>query len=92
MRTFLIAGAIAMLGVPAAIYAQSASTGQAMPDASSMPSDAMSGPASPMASDSSMASPMATTDAMSTAPSPAPSSYPVCSKTVKDECRNRGGK
>jgi hypothetical protein len=27
-----------------------------------------------------------------TPPTPAPSEYPVCSKTVKDGCRNRGGK
>jgi iron complex outermembrane receptor protein len=29
---------------------------------------------------------------MASMPSAAPSTYPVCSKTVKDECRNRGGK
>jgi hypothetical protein len=27
-----------------------------------------------------------------TPPTPAPAEYPVCSKTVKDGCRNRGGK
>ena len=27
-----------------------------------------------------------------TPPTPAPATYPVCSKTVKDGCRNRGGK
>jgi hypothetical protein len=27
-----------------------------------------------------------------TPPTPAPASYPVCSRTVKDGCRNRGGK
>ena len=82
---------------------QTAPTDPAAPADQAMPApadSAMAPPADPAANPAPMAgAPMAPGAARVTfgqptvtPPTPAPAEYPVCSKTVKDGCRNRGGK
>ncbi len=84
---------------PADPAMQTAPADQAAPAAPAAPADqAMAAPADPAAAP---AAPMAAPAPAGgvtfgqptvTPPTPAPATYPVCSKTVKDGCRNRGGK
>ena len=61
----------------------------AAPDASSAAGQAVT----PGAADTGATSAMATDGAMTAPPAEAMSkTYPVCSRTVKDSCRNPGGK
>ncbi len=108
MKSILLAAAallaspvIAQTTPPADPAAQTAPADPAMQTA---PADqaARADPAAP--ADSAMAAPAAPMAAPApaggvtfgqptvTPPTPAPAEYPVCSKTVKDGCRNRGGK
>jgi hypothetical protein len=107
MRTLIFAGAIAMLAAPVAINAQTAGTPPADPTGSNTasanlppptgPNSTMSAPEpTPPTSDAAGPdmTPTATAGGASNASPPAatPKSYPVCSKTVHDQCRNRGGR
>ncbi|BCA62225.1 hypothetical protein HMP09_1459 [Sphingomonas sp. HMP9] len=84
---------------PAAQTAPADPAMQAPPADAAAPADpAMAAPADPAAAP---AAPMAAPAPAGgvtfgqptvTPPTPAPAEYPVCSKTVKDGCRNRGGK
>ncbi|RZM35128.1 MAG: hypothetical protein EOP67_13405 [Sphingomonas sp.] len=69
------------------------------PAAPAAPADqAMAAPADPAAAPAAPMAPPAPAGGVTfgqptvTPPTPAPAEYPVCSKTVKDGCRNRGGK
>ncbi|MEG3169855.1 hypothetical protein U1737_16815 [Sphingomonas sp. LB3N6] len=96
---------IAQTTPPADPAAQTAPADPAMQSAPADPADpAMAAPADPAMADPAMAAPAAPMAAPGpaggvtfgqptvTPPTPAPAEYPVCSKTVKDGCRNRGGK
>jgi hypothetical protein len=101
MKTITLALAAAALTMSGAVLAQQ--TPQAAPDATqtNMPQTNMAPGASttpPAANDpmgnaaaaaAAPAAPMAPADAAPA--SDAPKSYPTCSRTVHDECRNRGG-
>ncbi|RXD03815.1 hypothetical protein EQZ23_16105 [Sphingomonas sp. UV9] len=87
----------AMQAAPADPAMQTAPADPAMP---APPADPAMAPADPSAAP--MAPPAAPMAAPAggvtfgqptvTPPTPAPAEYPVCSKTVTDGCRNRGGK
>jgi hypothetical protein len=103
MRNILLAGAVAILAVPAAISAQTPGTPPAdqtgsntatMPPAGTPPPATMAPPpSSPDAGPAPNAAPD-TMSATNTAPPPDAmnKTYPVCTKKIQDECRNRGGK
>lgn len=94
----------AMQAAPADPAMQAAPADPAMQTAPAAPADpAMAAPADPaMAAPPAApmgAAPMAPAagrvtfgQPTVTPPTPAPAEYPLCSKTVKDACRNRGGK
>ena len=83
---------------PADPAAQAAPADQAAPapvdPAAAAPADAAAPPAAPMAPPAppAGAGKVVFGQPTVTPPTPAPADYPVCSKTVKDGCRNRGGK
>jgi hypothetical protein len=102
MRSILMAGAVAILAVPATIGAQTPGTPPAdqtgsntaqMPPASAPPS---SMPAPPPAPDAGPAPNPAPDQASTANTAPPPDAmnktYPVCTRKIQDECRNRGGK
>ena len=62
------------------------------PAAAAAPADQAAPPAAPMAPAAPAAGGVTFGQPTVTPPTPAPATYPVCSKTVKDGCRNRGGK
>ena len=79
----------AMQAAPADPAMQTAPADPAMPAPPADPAAAPMAPPAPMAAPSggvTFGQPTVTP------PTPAPAEYPVCSKTVKDGCRNRGGK
>ena len=77
---------------PADPAMQMAPADQATPADPAAPADpAMAAPAAPMAAPAPTGG-MTFGQPTVTPPTPAPAEYPVCSKTVKDGCRNRGGK
>ena len=88
MKSILFAAA-ALLASP--VIAQT--TPPADPAAQTAPADqaAPADPAAPMAAPA-PAGGVTFGQPTVTPPTPAPATYPVCSKTVKDGCRNRGGK
>ncbi|MES3151453.1 hypothetical protein [Sphingomonas faeni] len=77
----------AMQTAPADQAAPAAPADQAM----AAPADPAAAPAAPMAAPA-PAGGVTFGQPTVTPPTPAPATYPVCSKTVKDGCRNRGGK
>lgn len=104
MRSILLAGAVAILAVPAAIGAQTPGTPPAdqtgsntaqMPPATGAPPPATMAP--PPAPDAGPApnAPADQASAATNSPPPADAmnkTYPVCTRKIQDECRNRGGK
>jgi hypothetical protein len=93
---------IAQTTPPADPTAQTAPADPAMQTAPADPAaqadPAMAAPADPAAAPAAPMAPPAPAGGVTfgqptvTPPTPAPATYPVCSKTVKDGCRNRGGK
>ncbi|MEG3165152.1 hypothetical protein U1701_11155 [Sphingomonas sp. PB2P19] len=90
----------AMQTAPADPAAQAAPADPAMQTAPAAPADPAMAPAAdpaappaaPMAPPAPAAGGVTFGQPTVTPPTPAPAEYPLCSKTVKDGCRNRGGK
>jgi hypothetical protein len=107
MRNLILAGAFAILAIPAVTSAQTTGTPPADPTGSNTASANLppaTGPNSTMDAPAPAPSSMPSTPAPDTsatagnAPNASPpadggmKTYPVCTRQVHDECRNRGGK
>jgi hypothetical protein len=95
MKSILLAAA-ALLASPVLAQTAPQTMPPADPAAQTAPADPAMAPPPPAAPQAPMAAPGGANIVFGqptvTPPTPAPAEYPTCSRTVKDGCKNRGGK